>query len=66
MKESIFIPVFKRAKVDMGYITQENYIFERWAVLRGLVEVSEYMKIFFRKTEFSGTLVTMLAICIDG
>ena len=54
MKESIFIPDFKRAKVDMGYITQENYIFERRAVLRDLVEVSEYLKIYSEKQKFPG------------
>ena len=54
MKESIFIPDFKRAKVDMGYITQENNIFERRAVLRGLVEVSEYLKIYSEKKKFPG------------
>ena len=54
MKESIFIPDFKRDKVDMGYITQENYIFGRRAVLRGLVEVSEYFKISSEKQKFPG------------
>ena len=52
MKESIFIPDFKRAKVDIGYITQENYIFEWRAVLRCLVEVSEYFKISSEKQKF--------------
>ena len=55
MKESIFVPDFKRAKVDIGYITQENYIFERRAVLWGLVEVSEYLKIYSEKKKFPGS-----------
>ena len=54
MKESIFILDFKRDKVDMGYIIQENYIFEKRRILRGLVEVSEYLKISSEKQKFPG------------
>ena len=54
MKESIFIPDFKRAKVDIGSMTQEKYIFERRAVLWCFVEVSEYLKIYSEKKKFPG------------